>query len=116
MATVKDFRDAIFGKLTEKTSLSLSGFPNIRVHLTEEEHDALATDVHVLSTYVFNRQLCFALIEDGGIPYFLTIGIDKELIAAELIACDNQKTLSMAAIAKTQTERLVNVTESDLEN
>ncbi len=116
MATVRDIQTAIFEKLIENTSFSLTGFPRIRIYLTEEEYNTIASDIHVLSTYVFNRQVCFALLESAGILYFLSIGIEKELTTTELTACDNQKTLSMVAIAVTKTERLINVSEPDLEN
>ena len=116
MATVKDIQSDIFSKLVENTSLSLSGYPRIRIQLSEDEHKSLALGVLVLSTYVFNRQVCFALLEKSGKQYFITIGIDKELTSAELVACDNQKLFSMMAIAKTKTERLVNVADSELIN
>lgn len=116
MATVRDIQDAIFEKLTENTSISLSSFPNIRIYLSREEHDALANDVHLMSSYIFNSQICFVLLESVGKVYFLTIGVDKEQTTTGLVACDNQKILSMMSIAATKTERLVSKYESELEN
>lgn len=116
MATVKDIQKAIFSKLVEDTTLSLDGYSDIRVYLTEEEHDVLASSIHVLSTFIFSRQVCFALLEDSGNYFFISIGIDNELSTAELEACDNRKTLSMAAVASTKIERLLKVPESELVN
>lgn len=116
MATIKDIQDAIFVKLAENTSISLSSFPDIRIFLTRVEHDALANDVHLKSTYVFNRQICFALLESEGKVYFLTIGVERELTIPDLVACDNQKILSMMSIAETNIERLISTSESELVN
>ncbi len=116
MATVREIKDAIFGRLVENTSISLTGFPNIRIFLTREEHDALANEVHLMSTYIFNRQICFALLESVGKVYFLTIGIDRELTITGFVACDNKKILSMMGIAATNTERLLSISESELVN
>ena len=116
MATVREIQNAIFRKLVDNTSLILAEFPLIRIYLTEDEHNSLASDVHLLATYIFNRQVCFVLLEVLGKMYFLSIGIDKELTTLELVACDNQKTLSMMSIAASKIERLINMSESDLEN
>lgn len=116
MANVREIQKAIFGKLVDNTSLTLAGFPLIRIYLTEEEHNSLASDVHLLATYIFNRQVCFVLLEVTGKTFFLTIGINKELTTSELVACDNQKTLSMVSVATSKIERLTKVSESDLEN
>lgn len=116
MATVKDIQEAIFEKLVENTEISLALFPRIRIYVTLEEHDSLASNIRVLSTYVFNRQVCFSLLESNGKVYFISLGITNELTSAELSACENQKALSMMSIASSKIERIVTKSESELLN
>ena len=116
MATVKEIQKTIFQKLIENTGITLASYPHIRIYVTKEEHDFLASNIHVLSTYVFNRQVCFSLLECDGKVYFVSLGISNELISAEFSACENQKVLSMMSIASSKIERIVTKSESELLN
>ena len=114
MATVKDINKTIFRKLAAGTNINIDAFHKIRVFLTEEEHERLANSLHLLSTYVFSRNVCFALVELDAEIYFLTVGLVNELNYVSLQPIDNRNELSLAIVAKCEVERLFSVNETTL--
>lgn len=116
MATVKEVNSRIFQKLVSNTNIELAKYPKIRIFLSQKEHDALASQIKILSTYVFNKDVCFVLLDYVGDVYFVSIGIEKEISTANVVACENIKELSMMSISESQISRLQTVTESTLIN
>lgn len=112
MATVKDIQMTLFAKLVEGTGIKLENYPKIRVFLTEEEHNKLAREVHLLSTYVFSRNLCFILLEEHGLYYFVTLGLDNELNSKILKPVENAIEITLTAIEKSGVERISTVSEA----
>ena len=112
MATVKEIQMTVFDKLSEGTDIKLENYSKIRVFLTEEEYDRLAREVHLLSTYLFSRNLCFVLLEEGGKYYFVTFGLDKELISKILKPVENVIEITLTAIEKSGVERIPTVSEA----
>lgn len=115
MATVKEVNKNIFKKLVEGTDINLDLFPSIRVFLTKEEHDRLASSLHVLSIYVFYRSVCFALAEMEGVNFFVTIGLKDELSSPTLQPVDNKVELCLAVIDRCNIEKVQSATELMLE-
>ncbi|SDG63557.1 hypothetical protein SAMN04487901_106147 [Prevotella communis] len=116
MATVRDVCSSIFQKLVAGTNLELAKYPKVRVYLSREEHNALASQIKILSTYVFNKDICFVLLDYAADAYFLTIGIENEISTTNVVACENVKELSMISISESQISRLQTMTESTLIN
>lgn len=116
MATVREVNSRIFKKLVTSTNIELSQYPKIRIYLSREEHDALANQIKILSTYVFNKDVCFVLLDYAGDVYFLTIGIENEISTTDVVACENVKELSMMSISESLISRLQTITESTLIN
>ncbi len=116
MITVKDVNSCIFKKLVADTNIELAYYPKIRIYLSQVEYNVLSSQVKILSTYVFNKDICFLLLDYAGSVFFLTSGISKEISTTTLEACENNKVLSMMLISESQTIRLQSVTESELLN
>ena len=102
----------VFAKLALGTGIKLDNYPKIRVFLEKDEYDRLAGEVHVLSTYVFARNLCFAIVEENGLYYYITFGLEKELTSKLLKPVENIIELTLAAIEKSEVERLPSVSEA----
>ena len=117
MATVADIQNLFLSKLVEGTGIHLGAYPKARVYLTEPEYNLLAHDIKVLNTYVFNREVEFALIECSGVKYLLITGLDNTLTHGDVTAIDNRIELSFAMLSYGATSRKAEVTrETLLEN
>lgn len=102
----------VFAKLAIGTEIKLENYPKIRVFLEKEEYDRLAGEVHILSTYVFARGLSFAMAEEKGQYYFISFGLEKELTSKLLRPVENILEISLAAIEKSEVERVPSVSEA----
>lgn len=114
MATVADIQNLFLSKLVEGTGINLGTYPKARVFLTEPEYNLLAHEIKVLNTYVFNREVEFALISCSGTNYLLISGLKNTLIHAEATPIDNRTELSFAMLAYGATSRKAEVTEETL--
>lgn len=116
MANVRDIIQGIFQKLVASTNIELAKYSKIRLFLNRKEYEALASQIKILSTYVFNKDVCFVLLDYAGDVYFLTSGIGNEISTTDIVACENVKELSIISISESQISRLQTMTESALLN
>lgn len=114
MATVKDVIKAVLQKLIEGTDIKLELFPHIQIFLSEEEYDRVKSKLYVLTSYVFARNIGFAIVELDNKNYYVTIGLDKEISSDVLSPVDNIKEVSLASINACEAGRLPSISEGML--
>lgn len=114
MATVSEIQKLFLNKLVDGTGINLAAYPRAKVFLSESEFNLIAHDIKVLQTYVFNREIEFALINCAGINYLLFTGLDIALTHSDLTAIDNKTELSFAMLAYGATNRKAEVIKETL--
>lgn len=110
-----DIQRDLFRKLASGTDINVDAFPKLRVYLTEEQYENVAHKIKIIYSYLFSKEIVFALLSCSGEYYFMYTGLDKAFPKGDVEAVDNMVELSLYLIAEGPSCK-IDVTKEQLED
>ncbi len=110
-----DLQTSLFSLLSKNTGINVNNYPDARIFITEEEHNALQHDVLPMATLRFGRNQIASIYKYKGLNYVIVPNVYENVSLASLSLVDDIKEISYVYIVDNSISPSESATEAELE-